>query len=218
MNIWNDDRKQELSHELSDALKGIKKGEIEKVKKRNVQTIIGSVCVVTLIIILFGWWSASQNNITQDIREVIKQEIAHIKEPVRSWKDLDKREQQVVRAQVFILFPFILKHGVRWNPISEWMIQEKNVSHHRIRDIFRNAPNINNLPKIYQRFLLDLDAIKIEMHNLDAKIIKKHWAVSVPVSDEQRFLTWISLLEPHVDEKLDDEQSKEFFLLLKGAL
>lgn len=216
-----------VDHEREEKARALQEAEEQSAKKLKAKSrmmklvAVGAVAVVLMISGALWMWFEGRpaptvpvEDITAELRDVIKDEIASATQP-KWWRDLDEREQQLLRAQAFLLFPQILKHEVNWQEITQWMLDAHNVQHYRVRDIFRSAYS-KDYPNIYARLEKDLDVVYSEMKRLDSSAFKKYWGREVPQDFQGRTEIWFELIRPYAVEKVGKEKAEDFIGYLQS--
>ncbi|MCB9980239.1 MAG: hypothetical protein H6863_03765 [Rhodospirillales bacterium] len=161
MNQWNAQRKEKLSDELSDALKNIKKGEMEKLKKQKSnawKTSVAFAVLAALAISVGCWWYFTQE---PKIVEKLKVETVYQDQPV-FWNTLSPEQKDNYLAKGMAYFPevFSTKYSTKYQNFNAWIL-EQGVTVPNTNDLFsaggRDYINVSGKEYRVPRVFVHLD-------------------------------------------------------------
>ena len=104
---------------------------------------------------------------------------------IEFWNNLNRVDKRKLTVQMFALFPRVLgRHGNKYNKPSFWLIKEKMIINHHIRDCFTAGSNVNRtingktykIPSVLERLEEYFKEIKEYLENpKNIKEIRKEW-------------------------------------------
>ena len=107
---------------------------------------------------------------------------------IEFWNNLNRTDKRKLTVQMFALFPRVLgRHGDKYNKLSFWLIKEKMIINHHIRDCFTAGPKVNRtingkiyrIPSVLERLEEYFKEIKEYLENpKNINEIRREWGKS----------------------------------------
>lgn len=208
-----------VEHEREEKTKALKEAEEQNAKKLKAKSqlikLVTAAAIFTVLVVFGALWVWFEEQVVPvetiavEIRDVIKEEIANSKEPVRQWAELSDKEKEDLRIEAYVRFPEILAHNQRgkYYNVNEWMIKKKRVVHPFVRDIFRiNIGKLTvwngkeyKLPGVYSTLIDDAPKIKAYIESRDA-----------PPND---LGIWLVKVKKYADYRVEEDGTKAFVMI-----
>jgi hypothetical protein len=125
---------------------------------------------------------------------------------IKLFTHLTEAEKAVLRAEVALLFPEIVKTGrskTKYENVAFYLLEQHNVLSHQTRDLFSagSVANVkNDAPgKYIVKSLNSIEPVIAEVaRNLPDELIVKYWHCNV--APEQRITKWLSMADSYASD------------------